>query len=358
MTRKIPAALALAATLATAAHADISLGDRATLSGFGTAGVVRTDTDQAEFGRDRQPGGATRDPDALVDSNLGVQLTVKATDWLSGTVQVLAQRRDGEAMDVEPEWVFIRIQPTGDLTLRLGRMTLPAFLVSDFRNVGYANTWLRAPNEVYALSLFRRFEGADLTWRRSIGESSLTAQVLYGDSDVTVLGTRPDVENVRGASLTWEYAGLTLRASRTLSDVVAVGLEGYPMADEYTFNAFGATYDRGTLVVQAEFVQRRAKAFRPIVAADGRYVMAGYRFGAVTPYVIYARTEPKTYLTPVLISADQETRAVGVRWDAFSSAALKLQLEQVDTRRTQGISFNGPVSGTVNAASLALDFTF
>lgn len=355
MTSKVCAAVALAlvASVAVPARADVQLGNHATLSGFGTFGVVRTDTDQAEFGKDRQPGGATRDPDVLVDSNLGVQLTVNATSWLSATVQVLAQRRDHEAMDVEPEWAFIRVQPLDDLTLRAGRMTLPAFLISDFRNVGYANTWLRAPNEVYALSVFRRLDGADLTYRKSIGGSTLTASVLYGDSDLLSAGMRPSIDDVRGGSLTWEYDGLTLRASRTLADVLIMGID-----DGYIFNAFGATWDRDNLILQAEYVQRRATMLGEIVAADGHYVMAGYRFGNVTPYATLAKTKPEYQQAPAHLSSDQETKALGVRWDAFGSAAIKVQLESIDTQGTPGISFNGPVAGKVNAISASIDFTF
>jgi len=346
-------ALALVASHAISARADVQLGEHATLSGFGTFGAVKTDTDQAEFGKDRQPGGATRNPDALVDSNLGVQLTVKANSWLSATVQVLAQRRDHEAMDIEPEWAFIRVQPMDDLTLRVGRMTLPAFLISDFRNVGYANTWLRAPNEVYALSVFRRLDGADLTYRKAIGSSTVTASVLYGDSDLLTAGMRPGVDDVRGGSLSWEYDGLTVRASRTLADVLFAGID-----DGYIFNAFGATWDRDNLIVQAEYVQRRATLLGDIVASDGHYLMAGYRLGNVTPYATFARTKPEYRQSPIHVSFDQETKALGLRWDAFSSAAIKVQVESIDTQGTPGISFNAPVSGTVHAISASIDFTF
>lgn len=358
MTRKICVAVAaaLAAGAMLPAQADTQLGDYVTLSGFGTFGAVVTDSDQGEFGKDRQPGGADKDPEYWVDTNLGVQATVRANRWLSGTVQLLAARRDHRTPRIDAEWAFIKVQPIDNLSIRVGRTTMPTFLVSDFRNVGYANTWLRAPNEVYALAAFRRLEGADVSYRLNLGSSSLTAQVLGGESKFFNMGAWQDVKRVRGGNLTWERDGITVRAGRMEAAVI---VEGFPDSD-FAFTGIGASYDRGNVVAQAEFVKRREGSdyFGPMINADAFYVMGGYRFGSVTPYASLARTTPKTRVYEMHFSDYQETKALGVRWDAFSSAAIKFQVEQIDTEGTAGISFATPVSGTVNAFSASIDFTF
>lgn len=358
MTSKVCAAVALALVASAAApvRADVQLGEYATLSGFGTLGVVRTDTDQARFGKDRQPDGADRDADALVDSNLGVQLTVRPLGWLSGTVQMLAQRRDDKDMNVDPEWAFVKIQPLADLDIRLGRMGMPTFLVSDFRNVGYANTWLRAPNEVYALAAFRRLEGGDVSYRLHLGDSTLTAQAIAGTSGFHNMNALLKVEHVRGGNLAWERDGLTLRAGRMEANVVVPTVE----TSKFRFTGFGAAFDRDNIVAQAEYVQRRALSavFGPGVSADAWYGMSGYRFGSVTPYISYANTKPRVAVNSFHLSDRQDTKALGVRWDAFSSAAFKFQVEQVNTDGTPGISFDAPVNGNVHAFSASIDFTF
>jgi hypothetical protein len=292
----------------------------------------------------------------MVDSNLGAQVTVKPTSWLSGTVQMLAARRDHRTPGIDAEWAFVKVQPIDKLSIRVGRTTMPTFLVSDFRNVGYANTWLRAPNEVYALAAFRRLEGVDVSYRLDLGSSSLTAQVMAGESKFFNMGAWQDVKDVRGGNLTWENDGISLRAGRMEAKVIVAG---FPDSN-FAFTGFGAAYDRGNVIAQAEFVQRRegSEYFGPMINADGMYVMGGYRFGSVTPYASFARTTPKTRVYAMHFSDYQETKALGVRWDAFSSAAIKFQVENVDTQGTAGISFNAPVSGKINAVSAAIDFTF
>ncbi len=98
----------------------------------------------------------------------------------------------------------MKIQPLADLTVRLGRIGMPTFLVSDFRNVGYANTWLRAPNEVYALAVFPRLEGGDLSYRVHLGGSTLTAQTIAGKSGFYNMNAPQQVEHVRGGNLSWD----------------------------------------------------------------------------------------------------------------------------------------------------------
>ena len=63
------------------------LGDNFSFSAFGTLGAVATNSDEGQYIREFQAKGATKSPSALVDSNLGLQITGKANDWLSGTVQ-------------------------------------------------------------------------------------------------------------------------------------------------------------------------------------------------------------------------------------------------------------------------------
>ncbi len=45
------------------------------------------------------------------------------------------------------------------------------------------------------------------------------------------------------------------------------------------FTGHGVTVDRGNFVGQAEYVQRRNDRYYNIVAANGWYVMSGYRLG-------------------------------------------------------------------------------
>lgn len=354
--RTVAAATALSLG-ASQAMAATQFGDHFTLSGFGTLGVVQTDSDAAQFIRDGQPTGATKDLDYNVDSNVGAQLTATATKWLSGTVQLMAAHRTEENISMEVEWAFAKLAPVKGLEIRAGRLEMPVFAISDFRNVGYANTWIRPPDEVYGLAMLRRLEGGDATYHLPIGSNSLSLSVLVGKSfvDAPNVGVKTDVNDIRGANLQWESEWVTLRAGRIKGKVEILG------GDNYTFTGFGAIVDRNNIIAQAEYVTRRSEKAPNIVDADGWYVLGGYRFNSLVPYMIYGHTKPKYDVAPAHISGDQTTIAAGVRWDAFKSAALKLQVERVDTNDTGGISFTPtfmPLSRPVTVASLALDFVF
>jgi len=321
-------------------------------SGFGTVGVVRTNTDQAQFGRDRQSyGGADTNATANVDSNLGLQATATVNKWLSGTVQLLTIKRTTEDhLTTEAEWGFVKVVPMQGLSVRGGRLAVPMFLVSDSRNIGYANNWLRAPNEVYGLVSFRRLQGFDVSYQMPIGSTTLTMTALTGTS-VTKYGTTHfNMKDVRGANLQLETDWATFRVGKVEAKYDTVA------APAYSFTGVGVSVDHNNIVAQAEYVQKRAPTVT-FAEADGWYAMGGYRYAAFLPYVSHASTKPKT-VQPSNTSGTQKTTAVGLRWDAFKSAALKFQLEHIDTAGTKGVSFSGPVSSPVTAASASVDFVF
>src|SRR5688572_29854238 len=141
VTLAVALSLALCGGTAGAATVDVS--------GFGTAGIVFTDNDDAQFIRSSQAEGADTGGDVGVDSIAGVQATVHLTDRISGTTQILLRRLYGEGFELDSPLAFIKVGINNDVSVRLGRLPLPAFLVSDFRQVGYANTWMRPPIEVY-----------------------------------------------------------------------------------------------------------------------------------------------------------------------------------------------------------------
>jgi hypothetical protein len=117
------------------------------------------------------------------------------------------------------------------------------------------------------------------------------------------------------------------------------------------------------VVFQTEAV-KRADTFDPGVSdSTGWYALGGYRFGKILPYASYASTtKQKPYIASYATSLDQDTAAVGVRWDAFSSADIKFQAERVNPKGTEGISFAEIQPGfgnkSVDVFSLAIDFVF
>lgn len=392
--RLLPLLLALAAGGASAADGMFSL------SGFGTLGLVRTSTDDAQYALFGQVRGADKDPSAEVDSKLGVQVGAKFNNMFSGTVQVLTKSNGKGNFMPGVEWAFLKAQVTPALAVRAGRMGAPFFAVSDFRDVGFANTALRPPKDVYDQVPVSHFDGADASYQLSTAVGTLTGQVFGGKASDTSQRYKVDVKSLAGFNATLETdAGLTLRlgyaqgkltvGNAALNSLVAtlratpfasVGDQLDPSNSKASFSGVGLTWDQGEWIVNAEYTQRRVKSF--LADTDGWYVLVGRRFGPLTPYltVSEARTVDSNVnntiptataqLTALKLAVDgvvdgqrhtQKTVALGARWDFARSFALKAQWESVRPEgRGYFISTNANWGNgkTVNVFSVALDTVF
>jgi hypothetical protein len=392
--RLLPLLLALAAGGASAADGMFSL------SGFGTLGLVRTSTDDAQYALFGQVRGADKDPSAEVDSKLGVQVGAKFNNVFSGTVQVLTKSNGKGNFMPGVEWAFLKAQVTPALAVRAGRMGAPFFAVSDFRNVGFANTALRPPKDVYDQLPVSHFDGADASYQLATPVGTLTGQLFGGKASDTSQGYKVDVKSLAGFNATLETdAGLTLRlgyaegkltvGNAALNSLVAtlratpfasVGDQLDPNNSKASFSGVGLTWDQGEWLVNAEYTQRRIKSFLP--DTDGWYVLVGHRFGPLTPYltVSEARTVDSNVnntipaATPQLAALkgavdglvegqrrSQKTVALGARWDFARNFAFKAQWENV---RPDGRGYfistntNWGNGKTVNVFSVALDTVF
>jgi len=359
-------------------------------SGYGTAGTAVTSTDSAVYIRGNESSGATTSFAENVDSNLGVQATARFNSWLAATVQGEATR---DALTGTVPWAYIKIDPIDNLSFKLGRIEMPIFAISDSLDVGYANVWLRPPQEVYALSNLKELNGGEFSYSLPVGGTHLTLTGYAGD---TVIWTQRYGQmtgnDTRGGELKWDTQWVTLRAGwaqshvdgnivienipvgpipSPLGPVTAYVPYNYYVEDVYSFEGFGALVDHDNIIAQAEWVKRYSHNYPGTVNATGWYVLAGYRFGTLAPYVSYARSAKDHgdgYTAAGTLSDDQNTAAIGVRWDAFKSADIKFQVEHVNPEGTGGVSFafiNSPLgllpatpSGSVNVFSLTVDFIF
>ncbi|MCS0630503.1 hypothetical protein NX786_14280 [Telluria mixta] len=316
------------------------------VSGFGTGALTWTNTNDARFARPYQAGGAGTKPRTGVDSNVGLQVDARVNDWLSLTGQGIVRKLETDAYGATGTLAFAKAKVSDTLAVRVGRVPLAAFLVSDYRNVGYANTMLRPSQEVYAQVPNDSLDGADLDWRQEVGGSTLTTQVAYGRSTAKLAGETVTFTNARVVNFVLEHGPFTLRLGRDDARMVLKqgGIE-LPQL-KVSFTAAGFAMDANDVVVQSEYTVARGFG----AASKGWYVMGGYRFGKVLPFASHGR-----------LTGDvaQRTDSVGVRWDAFRSADIKFQVDRV---RPEGAGlFNQPrpgFRGPVTVGAVAVDFVF
>jgi len=383
--------LVLASGPAGAAMPDIDF------SGFGTAGFAITDTGKAEFGRSQsQTTGANDQGDVGLDSLIATQATVHLSDMFSATAQVMARRFLGGGFELQVPVFFAKAELTHDLSIRIGRFQLPVFMISDYRQVGYSNTWVRPPIELYGQIPFDSDDGADVLYSTTVGSFDISAQAFYGKTDANIATTTIQTRRNWGANVTVTLGPLSLRAGRNQSQFTsistsvnqllgAISAAGFPALAArlapvnvpFAFTDFGFSLDETHFQLQGEYAKQTAGGF--VASAVGEYLLAGYRIGKFTPYAMFARekiTSARTDTTipqigPLIplalgvnqlinsVGADQHTSSAGLRWDLFESVDLKAQVDRVSPQGN-GLFINPQpgFQGPVWVGSLALDFVF
>jgi hypothetical protein len=377
-------------------------------SAFGTFGLVHSSEERADFtASPLAPDGPgyTHSWSPDIDSRVGAQVIAHFTPQLSAMLQVISEQRYDKTYKPDVEWANISYQPTPEFSVRLGRIVLPTFLLSDSRKVGYANPWVRPPAEFYALSPVFDSDGADANYKMQAGDVINTLVGTFGNVSFRAPGGGDfEVKHLWVIGDTVEYRSLTLhiayQASSFTYDTLDplfdgfrhFGPQGVALADKYDLEnkpsellTAGAVYDPGKWFVTGEWGRRNLhSAFGESTAW---YLSGGYRLAKFTPYLTYAAIKPDSRtsdpglnvsaLPPYLAgpatalnaglntilgsAALQNTISVGSRWDFMKNLDLKMQYDHVNVGKgSAGTLINVQPGfergGAVNLVSIAIDF--
>lgn len=334
-----------------------------TLSGFGTLGMTHSSLDTADFTSTAfEPNGAghSRNYDFASSTNLGVQLTGQFTHRLSAVVQIVSDHRYDNTFTPHVEWANVKYAFTPDFSVRVGRIELPTLLNTDYRDVGYANPWVRVPVEVYNNVPIANSDGADLSYRFRIGEAANTVRMLYGYTSfhvnpgmAKVIGT-----GIAGAFDTIEYHNVTVHFGYLHGSVETDTL---PKESVNVYSA-AAGYDAGPWFVQGELARITVDQLTPGYVSG--YLSAGYRINKFTPFVTYAEAHSLSRSTIIPnYNMGQKEISAGVRWDFIKNMDLKVQYDHVWLPSNSTGSFTAiqptfRLGSGANVFSVTLDFVF
>jgi hypothetical protein len=352
--------------------ASMALADGVTtaFSGFGTVGGTFTsDGRYAYIHNPTEFTGASNSLDVGLESRIGVQAVVNFDPQWSVTAQEVAKLRGSNNFDPGTEWLFAQYQPDPDLKLRLGRIVLPAFLLSDTINVGYASPWFRAPNDVYGAEPFDYLDGGQALWRHSLGAFQLNVEASYGDAEgsFAVSGFQVAAKSKStfnaAVSLSWRdllvrYAETDLRTS-VLFPLTATQTLGINVHDK--FHCLGLQYDDGNALLMSEWTKRdnnNLAAFnKPLADDTSWYAAVGWHFGKFTPLAIYSTLN----VTNTLIGnpGSYHTWDASLRYDVVRDLDLKLQISRAQASDGSNWVLDNQASNEhVNIYSFGADFVF
>lgn len=390
------------ALCAGAAHAEDAVQpSRLDLSAFGTLGAVTTDNKDVWFTRYGVNFPGDSDPDFSPDSLLGVQASLRLTDYNDITLQALGMEDGDRKQDPRITLAFLRQTLAPGLSARLGRVRVPFFMLSDSLHVNYANPWVRPPVEVYGLNPFNDLDGVDLIYHSRLGDLDVEVHPYYGSGRISFPQGKARLKETLGVNVVLNQGNYSLHLGHgdgtfTLErgDAQFLGMasilratgQGNVVADlsgtrgRTSFDSIGVQWDDGVWQIVGEYARRTTNRY--VASAHGWYLSAGRRFGAVTPYVVVARQTledqfadavlPPGRLSRIwdlfLASRNNAQRSVtlGARWDFAAHAALKVEATRARPDRDSWGSYfprNDPLTTriggrTLNTFSLSVDVSF
>ena len=403
-----------------------SSGPSYSFNGFGTLGAVYSDEDQADFVSSwlLQPNGAghTSEWHAGVDTKLGGQVNAQFNEQFSAVLQVVVERQEDNAWTPAIEWANIQYQLNDNFSLRLGRTVFAAFMVSDTRLVGYANPWIRGPQELYQIVPITNVDGLDAAYTLDFGDWRNTLQLTYGqtDQDLIIEGElRARDAFMFSNTLEYDYATFRLtyitanidldtpesNALFNAYDELGEALALIPGQDDAAAQASaisgsyalsdapievysaGLRLEPGNWLFMAEWA--RVTEANALSKADAWYTTLGYRFNSVTPYLTLAEVNADTpqesgvttsgMPAPLAAATDtlnagldqflsqashaQKSISLGIRWDFISNAALKLQYQHIEldeksAGRLANVQPGFQPGNRANIFSAVIDFVF
>ena len=354
--------------LASVTHADDSV--KTTFSGFGTIVGTTSSNKDFEFKNTVYQTKGVKKSDGLdfgLDSRIGLQGRAEFDPTVSITGQVIAQRNISKNLDPQIEWLYGQWSGVPGLDIRLGRVVLPAFMISDSRFVTYAMPGVRAPVLVYSMFPFSSVDGAQATYRKRLADVNWTLSGSAGKDGVQ------NAKHVKNLTLTAEFGDWTGRygyvGSQPILDFTALGLGVITWKD--TFHNLGLQYDNGDYFGAAEYVLRKddPKYFD----ATAWYVTAGARFGKWTPWATLSRQSFKagaqgvpipgapSFVPPVVLASPANNTkglAGGIRYDVATNVAFKAEYGRYEGASGILVLPTTTVKQKINLLSIGLDFIF
>jgi hypothetical protein len=417
------------ATLYAALHSGLVHADRQffdgslRISGFGTIGINHARVDEVT---PSSPGYATPSDQSSLqyrrDTKLAVQARYSATPTLKAVTQVMVKSTPNGKYEPVVEWAFAKWSPAPTLSFRIGRVGAPLFLVSDSREVGYTSLQVRPPIDVYGQVPVTYMDGADVSYQFDLGGMAMTTTLFGGSASSDYASYRSVVSgtlisefklrNALGGYITlaspsgWTarlgHAHGKISVSSTATEQLLLLAPPGPVRDlavgalvvedeSASFTSLGLTYERSPWTFSAEYTLRKAAGLVPDTA--GWYVMGGYRFGNLTPFVGMSRQTlkraesnplaafvgtpgPTGFIAGTVdnvltsLRTEQRTTTLGLRWDIAPDLALKGQVESILKPANSYGSFFRSRADTpedrafyeeerrINVFSLSMDFVF
>ncbi|MDD1780740.1 porin [Enterovibrio sp. ZSDZ35] len=396
-----------------------SASDNLRVSGFGNVSVIKSGTENLGFKYDLSKEALFDEWSLKPGSSFGLQLNANINDQFDAVIQGVLQDRLDNNLNKTITWAFLRYRPTQNITVRAGRIATPIYMLSEYRDVGFAYLWTKPITDFYSAIPVTYIDGGDIAYSAPLGDGIFEARLFGGSSEVTI-ETIFEPHNVTlspiiGGKLTysleqWLFSSVAATTKAKEGEPAASltsSLSGVPNLEllwpgasrfsndfklsdtRISYYSLGALYETGDWNVQSELSYTDAEwPFFTDLAAG--YLSVGRTLNSNTFYgfasksktigSLYALSAPSALGQSVsqiadayqLIGSnlnarfvDQETFGMGVRLDISPQISLKGQIERTWLKNDHIggwlTSINGlsaAVPSYIDTYSVSLSFVF
>ena len=317
------------------------------------------------------------------ESNLGIQFSTDISNKMDMTVVLSARGGPAQKYNFETEWAYANYKFNDDVSLRIGKVKGPFYMVSDYKDVGYAYPWASVPDEVYSTNPIRSVNGLDLVYQKTINDVSYLGEIYYGSGNNSAYILPTAVNDINTAfSLTatpFAYTSTSKVDFKThgmLGFNASVSFEGMSFRAGYfktkvdafqqtdlegEFGGLGMTIDKNNFVVYAEYIVRDTGPELEMAFPDAKagYLTLGYRMGDFLPYVTAASIgegSDKSIYAP-----KQTSTTIGLRYEMDDAAAFKIEAKNIKPDTYGGDAgglFDSAITENVTIVSVAIDVLF
>ena len=376
------------------------------ISGFGTLSGIYNDNDKAHYRKVTiREDGSKRDLYYKTDSLLGLQTSLYLDEKNSFNIQGLFQENAYSDMKPLIDWANYKYQSDENYHIKLGRIRLPIYKNSDNLNVGFSNTMIREPIEVYGGVPIYAYDGVEFLYSGLYNDYLYTIQLGYGEETLKAPFNNGEIKfefnNLMILNLEFGTNALYFKATymqvTTYTDNKLINsmydtlrFTKHPtlvnVANRYDSNnkkvhyySLGAFSEYENFTFELEYAERKSDTITRSLEAHRAFL--GYTLNDLTLYTSYSKSKmndsanlgvnPVPALDPIwngierlLINRDlsQRTNSLGLKYYISDNVDLKVQYDSVNIKSQQA-GFHKSVSSNVNAKymnviSFALDFVF
>lgn len=316
------------------------------------------------------------------DSVVGLNISKSISSQWDAVLQLKAEGFSFQ-YDISTEWAFLKYTPKPWLHVKMGLQKSPFWLYSDYLNIGIAYPWITPPKEVYKLNPIESIMGMGIAFEKELGNDFVgTIEAFFGGVD-----QKNEVSNYDGAivfrgKIDYGVYGVLTNDTFTLRASYAQGLMSQELmeVEDWMIKFWSAglmvnwmdhgffiaefaraAEDNTTSKKQAKVAEYKATADLiaqsiaengddPLLSATyydaltdlqfgirlnssttighkGYYGTIGYEFNKWVPHYTYAVVDAPDQQT--LLAGSQSNQIIGLRYNAISSVAIKLELHSV-----------------------------